>query len=215
VLTRAFGIEGFPGDKAVEARLWRLAESLLPERDVEAYTQGLMDLGATVCSRTRPDCLRCPLAASCVARREGRTAELPAPRPKRARPRRRTTVLVLHRDGHVLVVRRPAPGIWGGLLGLPELPEGEAAAPFALRAFGCTVASVRDLAPLRHGFTHFDLELRPLLCEVANAAPALHESGPVWLKVSEHGSAPLPAPVRKLLQGLNVQASPAPAVRLP
>ncbi len=214
VLTRAFGIEGFPGDKAVEARLWRLAESLLPEKDVAAYTQGLMDLGATLCTRSRPGCPPCPLAASCVARREGRTAELPSPRPRRPRPQRQATVLVLHRDGRVLLEPRPAPGIWGGLLGLPELPEGEAPAAFARRAYGCQVTAVQELKSLRHGFTHFELELRPLLCQVANAAPALHEGGPVWLQVSEHGSAPLPAPVRKLLQDLDVQASPAPAVRL-
>ncbi|HEX5127493.1 MAG TPA: A/G-specific adenine glycosylase, partial [Rhodocyclaceae bacterium] len=114
VLTRQFGIEGFTGARAVEQSLWTLADSLLPVDNIESYTQGLMDLGATICTRNKPICLHCPVAKTCVARQEGRQAELPAARPKRIIPQRSTAVLLLATDDAVLLEQRPASGIWGG-----------------------------------------------------------------------------------------------------
>ena len=190
VLARVFGIDGFPGVKAVEARLWMLAESLLPERDLVAYTQGLMDLGATLCTRSKPRCGDCPLAARCVALREGRVAELPTPRAKRAVPQRSVRVLVLLNRGRVLLERRPPRGIWGGLLSLPELPDGKLPQRYI------------DAVPLpvvRHAFTHFRLDILPLVAKVSrcNTAPE-----GVWLGLKEIDAAPLPAPVRKILESL-------------
>lgn len=119
VLCRCFGIEGFPGEAAIERRLWRLAESLLPAEDLAPYTQGLMDLGATVCVRGKPDCAACPLCKQCVAFVAGRQMELPAARPRKQLPERTVTQLLLS-DGHeILLERRPAAGIWGGLLSFP------------------------------------------------------------------------------------------------
>lgn len=190
VLARVFGIAGFPGEKKVAVRLWALAESLLPARDLAAYTQGLMDLGATLCLLRRPRCGDCPVAAQCVARREDRVAELPTPRPRRAVPQRAVSVLVLLRRGRVLLVRRPPKGIWGGLLSLPELPEGNIPRCY------------RDAAPLpvvRHAFTHFRLDITPLLCKVSRCnTPA----GGIWLSLKQLDEAPLPAPIRKILQNL-------------
>ncbi len=204
VLARAFGIAGFPGEKAVERRLWALAESLLPAEDLPAYTQGLMDLGATLCARAKPACAACPVGKLCVARREDRVAELPAPRPKRAQPRRRATLLVLRKEGRVLLERRPPAGIWGGLLSLPELPEGEAdAGGFAARLFGCTVATTRALPTLKHAFTHFRLDIAPLLCEVSEERPAAREAELVWLGAEELAAAALPTPVRRILAALS------------
>ena len=120
VLARCFGIEGFPGSAPVARRLWALAESLLPDADLEAYTQGLMDLGATVCRRSRPVCENCPVRLECVAFRKGRQADLPTPRPRKALPERRTAMLLLMDEHMLLLERRPASGIWGGLLSLPE-----------------------------------------------------------------------------------------------
>ena len=110
---------------------------------------------------------------------------------------------MLRREGRVLLEYRPAAGIWGGLLGLPELPTGESAGTYALRTFGCKLGTVQALAPLHHGFTHFDLELRPLLCEVKGVRPAARQDGPIWLAPQESEEAPLPAPVRKLLAALD------------
>ena len=120
VLTRVFGIEGFPGKPAVERELWALAESLLPENGIEIYTQGIMDLGATLCTRSRPDCGECPMRGLCVAEREGSQARLPTAKPSRQIPERQSTVSIFFDGSSVLLERRPPTGIWGGLLALPE-----------------------------------------------------------------------------------------------
>ena len=121
VLCRVFGVEGFPGERAVEQRLWSLASSLLPAADgIEAYTQGLMDLGATVCLRARPRCELCPMSERCEARRQGRVAELPTRRPARAVEVRFADMVLVRADTRVLLERRPPRGIWGGLWSLPE-----------------------------------------------------------------------------------------------
>jgi A/G-specific DNA-adenine glycosylase (EC 3.2.2.-) len=190
VLARVFGIDGFPGEKAVEARLWTLAESLLPERDLVAYTQGLMDLGATLCTRGKPRCGDCPLAARCVALREGRVAELPTPRAKRAVPQRSVRVLVLLDRGRVLLEQRPPHGIWGGLLSLPELPPGKVPRRYA---------GAQPLPVVRHAFTHFRLDIAPLVCKVSRCNTAMDG---VWLSLKQLDAAPLPAPIRKILRNL-------------
>ena len=120
VLARLFGITGYPGDKRVADRLWQRAEELLPRRGVEAYTQGLMDLGAGVCARARPRCEACPWSASCVARKRGLIAAIPGRKPRKALPQKATTMLALTRAGEVLLEKRPPAGIWGGMWCLPE-----------------------------------------------------------------------------------------------
>jgi A/G-specific adenine glycosylase len=205
VLARCFGVEGYPGESAVERRLWSLAESLLPARGVERYTQGLMDLGATVCTRKRPQCERCPVADVCVAKRTGRVGELPSPRPRKATPRRRATWIVLLHRGQVLLERRPSAGLWGGLWTFPELGRGKAK-EYCGREFGCTLAGERHLAPIEHGFTHFHLTISPLVCDVARATPRAEQSGRIWLSVDDAAHAAVPAPVRKLLRNLVIPA---------
>src|SRR5215208_4214476 len=143
VLSRVFGI-------SEKHSLWKRAERVLPQRGIETYTQGLMDLGATVCKRI-PDCTTCPLKARCIARKTGRIAELPAPRAKKALPRRNASWFVFLQEGKVLLERRPSPGIWGGLWCFPER-----------RPANCRV--VAKLPVIEHGFTHFRLRIQPLLC---------------------------------------------------
>lgn len=198
VLARAFGIEGFPGQRAVEARLWRLAEAQLPARGIERYTQALMDLGATVCTRARPRCEACPVAARCVARREGRVAELPGARPRRTLPLKDVTWLVLLDAGRVLLERRPAPGLWGGLWAFPEV-SGRRAEAHCRRALGCEARLIERLAPLEHAFTHFRLRARPLVYALRERAPHAEQSGRLWLELAEAQGAAAPAPVKKLL----------------
>ena len=122
VLVRHRGIEGFPGNAKVETQLWQVAEALLPVNHIETYTQGLMDLGATLCTRTQPNCVACPVAHDCVAFNEKRQDELPSPRPRKALPHRALRVLLIERSGEILLERRPPMGVWGGLWSLPELP---------------------------------------------------------------------------------------------
>ena len=197
VLARHAGIAGFPGDKKVEAKLWALAESLLPKKSIEIYTQALMDLGATVCTKGKPRCDACPVSQACVARKKGLTGSLPAPRPKKAVPSRSTTWLVLRYGGQVLLERRPSPGIWGGLWSFPEANGKDIARD--CRNLGYRVSSMRELDEIEHGFTHFRLTIQPVLCEVSELASAVASPGRLWIDLAEAGSAATPAPVKKLL----------------
>jgi A/G-specific adenine glycosylase len=203
VLARYFGIEGWP----IEDRLWRHAERLLPQTDIEIYTQALMDLGATVCGRNVPRCDACPVRRECRARKANRTAEIPAPRPRKALPRKAVTWLLLLDRRQILMEKRPAPGIWGGLWSFPEAPA-KGVDGYCRRALGCEVSSKKALEALEHGFTHFRLQIRPLLCEVTRK-PNLEIPGRLWIDVDEAGGAAVPAPVRKLVGRLKSIRPPA------
>lgn len=200
VLCRHFGLSAYPGTAAAEKRLWRLAESLLPETEVATYIQAQMDLGATLCKRSRPDCAACPLAESCVALRQGRVAELPQPRPRKDLPRRQTRVLLLIDSDRVLLLRRPPTGIWGGLMSLPELPVHADHRLYAEQTLGCEVESFIDLPPVSHGFTHFHLTLKPVLGAVARMTRVADPAAAIWLHREALPGAALPAPIRALLE---------------
>ncbi|QSN61556.1 A/G-specific adenine glycosylase [Caballeronia sp. M1242] len=204
VLARVFGVEGFPGEKRVENAMWTLAESLLPDaadkNEVTAYTQGLMDLGATLCVRGKPDCARCPFASDCVANVEGRQRELPAARPKKTVPTRKTWMLVLKDGDSILLEKRPPTGIWGGLWSLPEAPD-EAALTAVAQDNGCE-ADLQRLTPFSHTFTHFKLDIEPRLGEMRGATPEAKDARTVWAPLSRIDSFGVPAPVRKLLDAL-------------
>jgi A/G-specific adenine glycosylase len=202
VLARLCAIDGYPGDSAVAARLWQAAEALLPKSGLRAYTQGLMDLGASLCTRTKPRCAECPVAGLCIAHREQRTAQLPAPKPRKALPQRRTTMLILRRAGEVLLEKRPPAGIWGGLWSFPEL-EGDAdAIEICARRYGAEV-EVQDALPLiAHGFTHFRLDILPLPLRVRRWPRRAAEPGQAWLPVAEALGAAIPQPVRLILHEL-------------
>ncbi len=203
VFARVFGIEQFPGEKKVEDGLWRRAEALLPETGIESYTQGLMDLGATLCTRSRPDCARCPLQARCVAYATGRTAELPVRKPKKTLPEKQAALLIVLDGGQVLLEQRAESGIWGGLLSLPEVGGhgvraaiDEDAVARAAAVFG-EVEEMQALLPLVHVFTHYRLHIAPF--KVALAARAQAPARHLWWQLSDIERAPLPAPVKKLL----------------
>jgi A/G-specific adenine glycosylase len=202
LFARYFGVRGYPGDQQVEQLLWRRAEQLLPATDIAVYTQGLMDLGAGVCTRTRPRCADCPLRRGCVARKRGLTDKLPAPRPRRALPHRETTMLVLQHAGEVLLEKRPAAGVWGGLWCFPEMPDRGALDEACRMRFGAHVGSVDALPAIEHGFTHFSLTIRPQRVQVTRLEPRAGEPGTIWLMPEDARSAAIPAPVRRILSSL-------------
>jgi A/G-specific adenine glycosylase len=202
VLARCFRISGFPGEKKIETRMWELAAGLLPERDVEAYTQGLMDLGAGICTRQRPRCEACPLTDMCVARRENRISELPSPRPRKRVPEKSTVMLILQRNGEVLLEKRPEPGIWGGLWSFPEVSDASQAETLSRGLFGAAVEDDGALPVIRHGFTHFSLTITPVLLRVTRMEPRARSPGHVWLTVEDAIGAAVPAPVRAILRQL-------------
>jgi len=206
VFARHFGIAGYSNVATTEREMWRVAETELPDAGIESYTQGLMDLGATICLRRQPRCGDCPVQATCVAARDGRVDLLPAPRPARMRPLRAATLALIMDDaGSVLVKRRPPNGIWGGLLSVPEfdadLSDAELLAAVE-RRFGLRGVVLRRLEPLRHEFSHYSFVIQPGVVRVT-AAVALNEGcGVAWLAPHDVRDAALPAPVRRLLDSL-------------
>jgi A/G-specific adenine glycosylase len=192
VLARHFALRGFPGDARVEKRLWALAQAQLPAKDIKPYTQGLMDLGAGVCTRRRPACADCPLSGTCKAYARGETEAYPEPRPRKKRPVRNTSMLLLLREGEVLLEKRPPTGVWGGLWCFPEVLPGSE-----------KLAGKKTLPVLRHEFTHFTLDITPIVCFLETASPQVAEPGQVWLSIEEAIGAAVPTPVRKLLARLD------------
>lgn len=163
VLARTFAVEGWPGSASVLKQLWALAERLVPERRAAAYTQGMMDLGALVCTRTEPHCELCPLQDGCRACAQGRTATLPTPRPSRPQPVRSVQMLILDDGaGHILLERRPPAGVWGGLWSFPECPIQADPRDWARRHLGLETDLVEMCPVRRHTFTHFHLDLAPV-----------------------------------------------------
>ena len=202
VLARHRGVAGFPGAPKVTAKLWPIAAALLPEREIETYTQALMDLGATICTRAMPRCAECPVAADCVALRENRVAALPSPRPAKARPSRAIRVLVLERAGTILLEKRPAAGIWAGLWSLPEVELETDVARHCKARFHTDVIVGEELSPIKHAFTHFELTIHPQRVAVPGWPSRAEAPGLAWLTRSDARAAALPAPIRKLLATL-------------
>ena len=208
VLARYHAVDGWPGERSVQEKLWTLAELHTPHERVADYTQAIMDLGATLCTRARPACTVCPLAETCAATRAGTQAKYPAPRPKRARARRSVIVLVVEDpDGCVLLARRPERGIWGGLYSFPELADGDTAAEWCARTLGANVAAERALATIEHGFTHFDLDLEPRWLRLAAAPRVVQDRDDfLWHRPSAAPAVGMPAPVAALFGALAIGA---------
>ena len=198
VLARHRGIAGDPSRPATLAALWDAARRSLPRSGVEAYTQGLMDLGATVCTRNAPGCDACPVAGDCVARREKRIGELPGRRARRARPTRAIQVLWIEHAGEVLLERRPAKGVWARLWSLPETVVDADPVRDARDRVGVPAKVVERLAPIDHAFTHYDLVIHPVrLAAMSSRRPP--RAPCVWVGRDDLPGAALPAPIRRLL----------------
>ena len=202
VFARRFGVAGYPGDAKVMAALWRETERQLPVREIESYTQGLMDLGATLCTRTKPRCDACPVGTECVARRRAKISEYPAPRPRKALPQRTTQMLVLLHAKEVLLEKRAATGIWGGLWSLPEVSLDADVKTLCRERYGSIIADQRELPAVAHGFTHFKLDIVPRRVTVKRVLPQVRANGVSWLPLEDALGAAIPAPVRRILQSL-------------
>jgi A/G-specific adenine glycosylase len=205
VLSRYFVVDGAPEAASTQAALWRLAEQCTPTSGIAAYTQAIMDLGATVCVRSKPRCAACPLHGGCGARAAGRQAELPAKHRRAARPQRCVYMLVARRDdGTVLLERRPAQGIWGGLWSLPEFPDVASAEQYCLAQLRQRTAAPAAGNVLHHAFTHFDLAITPLHVSCtggagADGAGVMDGDGRLWYNAALPERIGLPAPVQQLI----------------
>ena len=216
VLARYCGIEGWAGEKKVEEELWQQAENLLPlppgegwgggtpveGSSIATYTQALMDMGATVCTRSRPKCVICPVQDNCVALVTDRINELPSPRPRKAVPERHAVFLLLMHGSDILLEKRPGSGIWGGLWCPPQFDDEDAARNWFLRN-GMEASAGEKLDEFTHTFTHFRLHIAPLMIQLAGK-PRVEQAGMVWLDVEEALGGAIPTPVRKILTDLCV-----------
>jgi A/G-specific adenine glycosylase len=208
VLCRSHGIGGWPGDSEVERQLWQLADALLPHEALADYTQAVMDLGATVCTRARPACEACPLRGDCVALATGKVAELPTPRPRRSLPERTAAwLLLVDGQGQVLLQRRPARGIWGGLWSLPEFADVTDLRTGLAQLLDLDGEGLRPLPPVRHVFSHYALTALPYRMDITGPhAPAMHVGegdSLAWHPLRALDGNGLPQPVRRLLAGLD------------
>ena len=205
VLSRVFGIVGDPSSSAVLESLWTLADACTPEHAVGDYTQAIMDLGATLCTRSRPACTLCPMNLECVAAREGRQAELPGTKLKRHRPSREATLLIAQigadNSAAVFVERRPAAGLWGGLWSPPQFEDEAAAMTWCAREVGEPESDSELLAPIEHAFTHFDLRLKPLRVRCRPHA-GIRDGEQLWYQLESPPKIGLPQPIKRLFERL-------------
>lgn len=211
VFTRYFGIYGETQRRAVEQQLWQIADDVVAKApldlDMSAYTQGLMDLGSQCCTRSKPSCDRCPLNLACYANAHQAQSDLPTKKQRKAQDERYCHMLIVRSNGSVLLQQRPDEGIWGGLLSLPELADEPQLLALA-RRYNPSALPVR-LASFQHVFSHFKLHISPWLCDVSSFS--LHEPLALteqWLKLDQIEQAALPAPVRKILEGLAMPSTP-------
>jgi A/G-specific adenine glycosylase len=198
VLARHRGIAGWPGDKQVEAHLWLQAEQLLPQHDIADYTQGLMDLGASICTRSKPVCNACPVCDDCIALTTNRLETFPTPRPQQQIPERHAVFLLLQHGNDILLEKRAPHGIWGGLWCLPQFDDEPAARNWFLQHRLAASEGTR-LRTFTHTFTHFKLHITPLSLQLINKPLRAVEPGMLWLEINEALQAAIPQPVRKLL----------------
>jgi len=203
VLTRVFTVPGYPGNALVQNALWSLAEGLVPTSHIEAYTQGLMDIGATLCTQRQPRCADCPLRQRCQAHLTETVSRYPHPKPARVIPERTTRMLLIQRGEHLLLEKRPRGGIWGGLWSFPEVAlEDDPVASLKAR-WGMEALAQRALPPLRHVFTHYRLQIHPLCLSVGRHHAPADGAGLLWLYRADVAQAAVPTPVRKVLKLLD------------
>lgn len=200
-LARLLAIAGWPGETTVNRQLWKAADALLPAQRLADYTQAMMDFGATLCTRSRPDCTQCPFRGDCAALREDRVAQLPTRKPGRTLPTRAVVMLWLENSaGQIALQRREGPGVWQGLWSLPEAPDHHDAERWLARHMRFDQSLAQPLPAFVHVFSHYRLDVQPLHIRGVEPLPAVAESGaPRWFERSELAALGLPAPVRRLL----------------
>ena len=207
VLARYHAIEGWPGKADVLAALWAASESHTPRTRTGDYTQGIMDLGAMLCTKSNPGCLCCPMSEDCRARIENRPADFPGKKPKKAIPVRSTVFLqCIDREGCVLLERRPPDGIWGGLWSFPEIGENAEVADWLSNNGLTATADPTEQSRRSHTFSHFKLDITPVVCPIAAASSRISDRDDRrWFTMGEALALGLPAPVLKMLNTLTVK----------
>lgn len=199
VLTRFYAVEGWPGTTTVQKQLWQVAEALTPDHSHREYTQTMMDLGATLCTRSKPACGICPLQPQCAGYKTGNPSQFPNSKPKKDKPEKYTALLMLQQpNGSLYLEQRPQNGIWGGLWSFPEVESPEAALVWVKQRLGVD-AKVESWDSFRHTFSHYHLHIQPLRVCLAKAANWVGEDNGHWYNPAQPSELGLAAPVKKLL----------------
>lgn len=202
VLARHHGVEGWPGQTAVLNTLWDYAEEHTPEKRCDDFNQAMMDLGATLCTRSKPDCPSCPLKSTCYALAENRQTDFPGKKPKKETPVKTTQWLVMHNNqGQFYLEQRPSEGIWGGLWSFPEVDTEVDAQPHCETYYG-SVEQLEVVPPFRHTFSHYHLDINPSLVHIEKPTLEVREGEQGWFSPRELSQMGLAAPVKKLLKQL-------------
>lgn len=200
VLTRFHALKGWPGETKTEKALWHLAETYTPTQKVAEYTQAIMDLGATLCTRGKPRCESCPLHASCKAYQQDCVTDFPQTKKKQPLPQKQAYFLVLlNSDQEVLLQKRPPTGIWGGLWSLPQNEDSALLLADISRTFG-TLSQHQELPSVQHRFSHYALELKPLCVQLEHGTGVVREDCTRWVAPPELGQLGLPAPIKQILR---------------
>ncbi len=215
VLARFHAVPGYPGDAGPLKTLWAHAEAHTPTRRVGEYTQAVMDLGATLCTRARPRCDACPVRLRCAAREQDAVASYPAPRAQRAKPVRAARMFVVTDPaGRCLLEQRPADGLWGGLWTPPERGADDTVEALC-RQYGIAAEDIQDTrtAPVfRHTFSHFHLDIEPVFVRLGRRASGVAEGdGVCWYLPGDGGDRPalgLSAPAARLLSAATERSDP-------
>lgn len=200
VLCRFHAVEGWPGNPQVMQELWNFAEQYTPQQRIQDYTQAMMDLGALVCTRTQPKCGMCPLKSGCVAYKQDDVKNYPQKKPTKKLPVRAINLLMLCNDkGEILLEKRPPVGIWGGLWSFPECAVDKNIKAWCAEKYFCKFKKQQVLTGFRHTFSHFHLDIKPILLQVSAWRPPLMEADIMWCDAARAASKGLAAPVKKLL----------------
>ncbi len=200
VLCRFYAVDGWSGESAVEKQLWQLAEDLTPENNVARYTQAIMDLGATVCTRSKPKCDICPVSQECLARKQEAQDRYPVPKLKKAIPIRETVFLLLeNKRGEILLQRRPATGIWGGLWCFPECTPDDDIEEYLFAKTGFSSSIIQKLSIIKHTLTHFRMEILPVHLKVKQCNNVKEVNDQQWYLSGDALKFGVPTPVKNLL----------------
>ncbi|MFT5114319.1 MAG: A/G-specific adenine glycosylase [Parasphingorhabdus sp.] len=203
VLARIYRVPGYPGQASVHKQLWEYAEHLTPHKRVADYTQAIMDLGAILCLRSRPQCSICPVNNHCDAFLEGDADQYPGRKPKTARRQRQAQFLLIDRgEGNLWLQQRPPIGIWGGLGCLVEIDENDSAQQWVEKHLSLSVKQIDRLSPFIHKFTHYDLEIQPIVIKTTVSSQSIvNESADGdWYDRARISQVGLPAPIQKLVE---------------
>ena len=202
VLARHAAIGGWPGQAEVATKLWELADKHTPSKRVADYTQAIMNLGATLCIRSKPRCGECPVRSDCIARETDEVAAYPGRKAKKKKPLRDTIMIMAMAGNAVYMERRPASGIWGGLWSFPELEEA-GVEDWCSEISGDGVVDRENWGPLRHSFSHYDLDIHPVVVRCTQLKSAVADSpDSTWYQLDQRPPGGIAAPVRKLIDSL-------------